>query len=62
MICWKESGWIKKDVRQALTIINEVSEDVKNGKCYILFPEGGYDFLITAIMSVTLKPAVLKLH
>jgi len=34
----------KKDVRQALTIINEVSEDVKNGKCYILFPEGGYDF------------------
>ena len=28
----------KKDVRQALTIINEVSEDVKNGKCYILFP------------------------
>ncbi len=34
----------KKDVRQALTIINEVSEDVKNGKRYILFPEGGYDF------------------
>ena len=27
-----------------VTIINEVSEDVKNGKCYILFPEGGYDF------------------
>lgn len=34
----------KKDVRQALTIINEVSEDVKKGKRYILFPEGGYDF------------------
>lgn len=34
----------KKDVRQALTIINEVSEDVKNGKRYILFPEGGYEF------------------
>lgn len=34
----------KKDVRQALTVINEVSEDVKNGKRYILFPEGGYDF------------------
>ena len=29
----------KKDVRQALTIINEVSEDVKKGKRYILFPE-----------------------
>lgn len=34
----------KKDVRQALTIINEVSEEVKKGKIYILFPEGGYDF------------------
>ena len=27
----------KKDVRQALPIINEVSEDVKKGKRYILF-------------------------
>ncbi len=34
----------KNDVRQALTVINEVSEDVKNGKRYILFPEGGYEF------------------
>lgn len=34
----------KKDVRQAFTIINEVSEAVKNGKRYILFPEGGYEF------------------
>lgn len=34
----------KKDVRQALTIINEVSEEVKQGKRYILFPGGGYEF------------------
>ena len=34
----------KKDARQALTIINEVTEEVKQGKRYILFPEGGYDF------------------
>lgn len=34
----------KKNVRQAMTVINEVSEDVKNGKRYILFPEGGYEF------------------
>lgn len=34
----------KKDVRQALTIINEVAEEVKGGKRYILFPEGGYEF------------------
>ena len=33
----------KKDVRQALTIINEVAEEVKQGRRYILFPEGGYD-------------------
>lgn len=34
----------KKDVRQALSVILDVSEEVKNGKRYILFPEGGYDF------------------
>lgn len=34
----------KNDVRQALTIINEVSNEVKQGRRYILFPEGGYDF------------------
>ena len=34
----------KKDVRQALTVINEVSEEVKQGKRYILFPEGGYEY------------------
>ena len=34
----------KKDVRQALTVINDVSNEVANGKRYILFPEGGYEF------------------
>ena len=34
----------KEDVRQALTIINEVAKEVKNGRRYILFPEGGYEF------------------
>lgn len=34
----------KKDLRQALTIINEVSEEVKKGRKFILFPEGGYEF------------------
>lgn len=32
------------NVRQALTIINEVAEDVAKGSRYILFPEGGYEF------------------
>ncbi len=34
----------KDNVRQALTIINEVAKDVAEGKRYILFPEGGYEF------------------
>ena len=34
----------KKDVRQALNVINDVSNEVANGKRYILFPEGGYEF------------------
>lgn len=34
----------KDNVRQALRIINEVADDVKNGKRYIIFPEGGYTF------------------
>ena len=32
------------NVRQALTIINEVAEEVAAGKHYVLFPEGGYEF------------------
>ena len=34
----------KDNVRQGMQIILEVSEDVKNGMKYILFPEGGYEF------------------
>ena len=34
----------KADVRQAMTIIREVANEVKEGKRYILFPEGGYEF------------------
>lgn len=34
----------KADVRQAMTIIREVAAEVKEGKRYILFPEGGYEF------------------
>lgn len=34
----------KTDVRQAMTIIREVANEVKEGRRYILFPEGGYEF------------------
>ena len=32
----------KEDVRQAITIINEVAKEVKHGRRFILFPEGEY--------------------
>ena len=34
----------KDNPRQGITIINQVAEEVKAGKKYILFPEGGYRF------------------
>lgn len=34
----------RKDVRQALPVLNEVSEEVKNGRRYIIFPEGDYTY------------------
>lgn len=30
----------RKDVRSSLKIINKMTEDVKNGKNYVIFPEG----------------------
>lgn len=33
----------KEDVKQAFVLMNEVAEEVKQGRHYILFPEGGYD-------------------
>lgn len=32
----------RKDVRQAMTVLNEVAEEVKEGRKYIIFPEGDY--------------------
>ena len=34
----------KDNPRQGITIINQVSKEVANGRKYILFPEGGYKF------------------
>lgn len=33
---------IKDDIRQSVTIIKELAEDTKNGRRFIIFPEGGY--------------------
>ena len=30
----------REDVRQSLTVINQVTEEVKNGRRYLIFPEG----------------------
>lgn len=34
----------RSDVRQAMTVLNEVAEEVKNGRKFIIFPEGDYIF------------------
>lgn len=33
----------KEDVRQAFLLMNEIAQEVKEGRRYIIFPEGGYD-------------------
>ena len=31
------------DLRQSMAIINEVAQEVKQGRRFMIFPEGGYD-------------------
>ncbi len=33
----------KEDIKQQVKVINDVSTEIKAGRRYILFPEGGYD-------------------
>lgn len=47
------------DVRQAMTVINEVTQEVKEGRKYIIFPEGGYDFNTRNTLG-TFKPGSFK--
>lgn len=52
----------KDNIRQSLTIINEVAKEVISGKRFILFPEGGYQFnnqnTITEFKAGSFKSAV----
>lgn len=50
----------KTDVRQAMGVINEVAEEVKNGSVFILFPEGGYQFNNKNILE-EFKPGCFKI-
>ena len=34
----------RKDIRQAMNVLNEVAEEVREGRKYIIFPEGDYAF------------------
>lgn len=38
----KGKRMVKDDLRQSVTIIKELAEDTKNGRKFIIFPEGGY--------------------
>ena len=40
LICTKSFAMDREDVRQSLTVIKNVSEEVKSGRNYIIFPEG----------------------
>ena len=39
-LCTKSFPMDREDVRQSLTVINQVIEEVKNGRNYLIFPEG----------------------
>ena len=38
--CTKSYPMDREDVRQSLTVIQNVTEEVKNGRNYLIFPEG----------------------
>ena len=40
LICTKSFAMDREDVRQSLTVIQNVTEEVKNGRAYVIFPEG----------------------
>jgi len=40
MACTKSFPMDREDVRQSLTVIQAVTEEVKNGRAYVIFPEG----------------------
>jgi len=39
-VCTKSFAMDREDVRQSLTVIQNVTEEVKNGRSYLIFPEG----------------------
>ncbi len=39
-VCTKSYAMDREDVRQSLTVIQNVTEEVKNGRSYLIFPEG----------------------
>ena len=39
-LCTKSFAMDREDVRQSLTVIQSVTEEVKNGRNYLIFPEG----------------------
>ena len=51
-----------KDIRQNLTIINEISDEVKEGKKFILFSEGGYGHNKNVVQEVLNLLCEQKLH
>lgn len=40
MECTKSFGMDRENVRQSLTVINAVIDEIRNGRSYVIFPEG----------------------
>ncbi len=38
--CTKSFGMDREDVRQSLSVIQDVTHEVESGRCYVIFPEG----------------------
>jgi len=38
--CTKSFGMDREDVRQSLSVIQDVTREVEGGRCYVIFPEG----------------------
>ena len=50
----------KSDMRNQVKIINQVSDEVLDGRKYVIFPEGGYDEEVTDNMVHEFMPGAFK--
>ena len=57
-LCTKSFAMDREDVRQSLTVIQNVTEEVQNGRSYLIFPEGTR----SKLDQKGSKPVTVQLH